>query len=240
MKKIIIVILFIITAGKITYGQIAFESGLNMANLALKAGGTKVNTSFKPGFAFGVVADTRLSQHIYFQPGAFYEMTGCKTTTDPKGSYYLNTVNVPLNIEYKTGEKCGRRFFAGAGPYVSYNISGNYTTVAYDNIPSTSTPITIGTGNTSNIKAVDMGVGVNVGYILKNKLYARARYQQGLINLFPNGNSDNSIKSSEIGVTIGYIFGKCNAYHVHYARSPGSHWRGMSKSKYSRRVQHTW
>ncbi len=236
MKNIAITLLFILSLSPDAGAQFAFEGGINLANLSLKSAGNKVTTSFKTGAAFGFVIDMEIADNIYFQPGVFYLMNGC-TLKDPKGSYNINTLTFPLNIEYKSGEKCSSRFFAGAGPYIGDNISGDYIIEDNGIIPGTSGKLTIGSDKNANLKALDLGIGANIGYQLKKRLYLRIRYQAGLVNLTPGGDNKNSMKTSSIGITLGCLFASCgsgrggSSFRVH----GGNHWKGMSKGKYSRK-----
>jgi hypothetical protein len=239
MKKIRLTLLLAVAVAT-AHAQVGFELGLNMANLAIKENNTSVPTKFKPGFAIGIPAGIMVSPHVYFEPGLFYDMTGCKLTGPPTGKYSINTITFPLNIEFKTGEKCGGRFFIGLGPFIGYNVGGSVTTDAYGVEPSTTTTLAIGTAKTDNLKMIEVGAGINFGYQLKKRIYARAHYQIGLTDLNPNSDGNNTLKSSAFGVTVGYLFGRCDPYrHVSgFGGGGGNHWRGMSKSKYSRKPRY--
>jgi hypothetical protein len=223
------------TAPRECRAQVGAELGLNMANLAIKSDGNSVKTTFKPGFAIGIPAGITVTPHVYFEPGLFFEMTGAKLTAQPTGKYSINTVTVPINIEFKTGEKCGGRFFIGIGPYIGYNVGGSYTANAYGILAATSVTLKIGTANTDDLKALDAGAGINFGYQLKMRLYARAHYQMGFVDLNPAADGNNSLKTSAFGVTVGYMFGRCDPYSrvKGFGSGGGNHWRGMSKAKYS-------
>jgi outer membrane protein with beta-barrel domain len=216
MKRIILSLASVAMIATAANAQLAIapELGLNMANLTGKSGGSSVGTSMKAGVAVGAVIDLGITDNIYFQPGLFYEMTGCKFTGTPTAKYNINTITIPLNFEYKTGEEGGSRFFVGIGPYIGYNISGTYSIDAAGGIPSSSGTLKIGSakpdasGNGGDdIKALDFGAGVNVGYLLANGFYARVHYQMGFAELNPVGDANNSMKASGLGVTVGYYFG---------------------------------
>jgi hypothetical protein len=217
MRKIsFLFIAFIIlaTASKAQV-SVAPELGLNIASMAMKvtdlAGGSfTYKTGMKAGLALGAVADVRLARSIYFQPGLFYEMAGTTFTADYVhfgGQWALNTITVPLNFEYKTGNEGGNRFFVGFGPYVAYNFSGSYKTEANQtyNYGASTGNLTIGsTVGKDYLKALDLGLGVNLGYLLSNGLYVRVHYQLGLSNLCPFADEHDSYKTSAFGATAGY------------------------------------
>ena len=240
MKNIGLTILTIALTATIACAQVGAELGLNMANMAIKSKAGTAKTSYKPGFAIGIPADIALGPHMYFQPGAFFEMSGCKFAGPPTGKYAINTVTIPLNFEYKSGEKCGSRFFVGIGPYIGYNVGGSYGTDAYGFVPATDVTLKIGTGKEDQLKALDIGAGINFGYILKVRLYARAHYQMGFTDLNPAADGTNTVKTSAFGITLGYLFGKCNPSGnvPGFKVKGGNHWRGMSKSKYSRKPRY--
>lgn len=170
-----------------------------MANMAFKPTTPGFSTSMKTGLALGAIVDIGLTDNLFLQPGLFYEMTGATITG---GSINVNTITIPINVEYKLGEAGSGRFFFGAGPYIGYNMSGTIKG------SGSSTALKIGSDKTADqIKAMDFGLGLNLGYMLANNLYFRAHYQFGFSNLDPSGASGASIKTSAIGITVGYYFG---------------------------------
>jgi len=189
------------------------ELGLNMANMAFKysASGTttKTKTTFKPGLAVGGVVDFGFTNNIYLQPGLFFLMNGCNFSasgsgvySSPSGSYNLNTIQLPINFLFKLSKPGKNRIFFGIGPYVAYNIGGTSKS------GSSSTTLKIGSDQTKdNVKALDLGAGINAGYQFAMGLLIRAHYQMGFANLTPGGNSSNSSTTSAIGLTVGYLFG---------------------------------
>ena len=219
MKKICLLLLLLITLKSAVHAQIGFEGGINFANLSIKENGEKLATKYLIGAALGMFADIRLGDggHMYFEPGAYYHTNGAKVTGPPSWKYIIGAGSFPLDIEYKSGEKCGQRFFVGIGPYFGYNINnsseiwGNY------------------------LENIDFGLGLNLGFIGKKHLYIRGRYQFGLRNELPNGDSKNSIKQQYGCITLGYMIRGCrrsNGYGGSGGRS-GNHWRGLRHSRWS-------
>jgi hypothetical protein len=211
MKRIILSLLAVATIATAANAQLAIapELGLNMANMAIKSGSstgsTTFSTSMKAGLAIGAIVDVSFTDNLYLQPGLFYLMNGCNFSG---GSYNVGTIQIPINLEYKLGEPGANRFFFGVGPYIGYNIS------ASSKVGGSSTTLKIGSakpdaqGNGGDdIKALDIGAGVNIGYLLANGFYVRVHYQMGFTNLDPIGDANNSIKTSALGVTVGYYFG---------------------------------
>lgn len=229
-------LLLIVLAAMDGRAQLGFEGGVNMATMDLKSMGTKIKTTYKTGASFGIIGDIRVSDngHIYFETGVLYQGDGAKITDNPNWEFQVNTLTIPLFIEYKSGARCGERFFAGGGPYVRRILNG-YEAFSFSGTSGTSgstTELQVGT----DIKTMDYGVGVNFGYLSKGHMYIRANYLYGLSNDLPGGNSDNVVKMSSGGVTLGYMIRGCSTR----SRSGGGgrnrdHWRGIKKGRWSRR-----
>ena len=233
MKKLTLLLLLCGAFSGVVSAQVGFEAGLNMSTLSIASGGTKVPTKFRPGAAMGLFADMRLDRnaHVYFEPGAYYQNDGAGLKGTPSGKYIINTANFPLNIEYKSGDKCSRRFFVGIGPYIGANLNGSIDYNSASGIPATSTELVIGT----SIKRIDYGLGLNVGYIGRKHLFVRAHYQMGLANEVPSGDAKNFLKESSGGLTIGYMIRGCRGggwYGGSRSRG-GNHWRGLKKNRWS-------
>jgi hypothetical protein len=208
MKKTILSLLGVAILVTSANAQIAIapELGLNMANLTGKSGGASMSTSMKAGLRVGAVADFGLSDNLFLQPGLFYLMNGANFSG---GSINVGTLEVPVNVEYKLGEPGANRFFFGAGPFFGFNVGGTLKGGGSSTslkIGSTKPDMANGVAG-DDIKAMDFGLGLNVGYLLANGLFFRAQYQFGLANLDPISDADNTMKSSAIGITVGYYFG---------------------------------
>ena len=202
MKKLILSLLAVATIATNSKAQLAIapELGLNMSNITGKSMGTDLNLNMKAGLAIGANVDFGLTDNISLQPGLYYLMNGAKASQGD-GSINISTLQIPVNVEYKFGEEGGNRFFVGIGPYIGYNLSatakGGGNSVTWK----------IGSDKDNDqLKAMDFGLGLNVGYLLTNGFFVRAHYQMGLTNLDPIGDADNSMKSSAIGLTVGYYF----------------------------------
>ena len=206
MKKTILSIFSVAAIATATNAQVTYgpEVGLNISNYMGKSGGKTQSTTAKAGLRVGGVVDFGLTDNISLQPGIFYVMNGYKQSafgTDVSVS--VNTIEVPINVEYKFGMPGGNRFFVGVGPYIALNMGGN---VKISGMPDRS--LQIGSdANKDDMKALDFGAGINFGYQLVKGFYARAHYQMGFSNLDPAGNADNTMHNSNFGVAVGYMFG---------------------------------
>jgi hypothetical protein len=217
MKKTILSVLFCTAAMAEASAQITIapELGLNMANMSVKSLGVGTNNTTRPGFEVGGVVDIPFNPNLSLQPGLYFMMNrSYLKSLDPVLSdevnmtYNIKTFQVPVNLEYKFGTAGHNRLFIGGGPYLGYNAGGNiiYTGGITRSLNiGTKGPDAQGPGD--DIKPLDFGLGINAGYMLKNGLYVRARYQAGIANLAPGTIEYNSIKMSSFGLSVGYSFG---------------------------------
>lgn len=186
--------------------SIAPEAGFQMTNANIKFGGDKVDTKMKAGFRVGANLDMGLTENLHVQAGLFYSGMGTKKDAQlgglvPEQTISYNYLQIPVYINYMTGKAGDNRFFAGVGPYLGYAIGGKAK------MGDNSEDIKIGTEKgEDDIKPMDFGVNVNIGYMLSMGLYARAHYSMGLSNNVPGGDSDFSGKNSGFGISLGYAF----------------------------------
>jgi len=202
MKKLVLsTFLTIFFASANAQLSIAPEAGLNFANMRvgretnLLKGGV-IHTTMRAGIAVGVIADCRIIRNFSLQPGVFYLTNGCKVTG--AGYVSVNTIQIPLNIQYGKRTGGGPDFFAGLGPFLSINF-GYKEKMGGD--PIMSYPVGNDTG--SAIRSTDVGMGINAG-VRFSKLYFRVRGQMGVTNLEPHGDEHNFARSSSLGITAGY------------------------------------
>jgi hypothetical protein len=79
------------------------------------------------------------------------------------------------------------------------------------------TSISLKFGNdypSNDLRRVDFGGQVNVGYVLQSGIFFRGMYQQGFTNLIPQGNQDafaqaTNVRSrpTNITISVGYVLG---------------------------------
>ena len=213
-----------------------------MANMSLKFNNTKIPTKFKKSETAGFLVDIAMGneEHMYFEPGLFLDVNGCSPldgNNQEEGDYEIFTFTIPINFVYKTGTLCTHRFFFGGGPFISSNNSGSFVIPAIGSYPGAGGDLIIGNNPGANLKQIDVGLGANAGYMTRGRFIFRLRYQAGLFNLQPGGDSKNSIKLSSFAITLGKAFGRCRergGRSVFGVRKT-NHWRGLSKGVYSTR-----
>ena len=121
-------------------------------------------------------------------------------------------LQLPLTLHFRSGG-----FYAGAGPYAGFAITGKTTTkIEYDGSSNKeSEDLEFGDEENKDFSQFDYGVGFELGYEFFGNLRLSGSYQLGLANIFPadaveladDHNGDWSAKNNVIGVSLTYLFG---------------------------------
>ncbi len=218
-----------------TYAQsfgFAPELGVNFSNLHTRVNGVDGNTQSRAGIKIGGVVDIGITNRFSIQPGLFYVVKGAQqdyvtsvqnengiiTTQETSDEYRLNYLEIPVNFQYNFLPNKSGNFFAGAGPYVAFALSGKVTTDSRTTIdrPNGLTTITdrvteynlrIGNNaNTDDVKAGDMGLNFDLGYQFAGGLFLRGNLGVGVMNIMPGGDSQNLMRNNSFALSVGYLF----------------------------------
>jgi Outer membrane protein beta-barrel domain len=235
MKKLILSIAVMAVATLGANAQISFgaQAGGNLATLKSEntSGGTKTKETGKTKFGFvaGVVANIPFSSALSFRPEINFIQKGGKfsssqtffgITTVDVDDVTLNFVEMPLNVIYSLQAGPGR-FSVGAGPNISFGMSGKdkwesvssgggfptqtssgSTKIKFDGKKAANLPAS---DNDIHFKALDFGANAVVGYKMDMGLFFNAGYTFGFSNLDPNPNS--SLKTGGLTLKVGFLFG---------------------------------
>ncbi len=149
-----------------------------------------------------------VAPEFYLAPGLLFSTKGAKQ--DEMGVTIKTTVNyleVPINFVYKPELGAGKLIVA-FGPYLAYGIGGKYKGEgsAFGVDFSGDTDIEFGSGEGDDMKPFDMGANIGFGYQLNGGLFFQLNAQLGLVNILPEGDSDNSMKNTGFGLSLGYRF----------------------------------
>jgi hypothetical protein len=181
------------------------------------------------GLRAGFVADLGISDNFSIQPGLQFVMKGARNEIsldegdNTNGFEYqeqslinLNYIELPINIQYKTRED-GTGFFVGAGPYFGYAISGKRSLQIdstlyrggsrFHNDVDIDDELSFGDNKNDDYKNLDIGLGVNAGYMLPMGAFVRAYGQYGFSNIFPVPEAKYETKNYGFGISFGYMFG---------------------------------
>lgn len=199
MKKTILV-LAVVFAAVAAQAQVSFgvKAGANFSTLGGddydEVDGKKSNT----GFHFGGFANIGISDNFAFQPELVYSAKqGMEYRATILGQNYelnvnLNYLNLPLMMQYRT-----HGFYAEAGPQVGFLLTAKSK--------AKSGGVTEEEDIKEDLKGIDFGVNLGLGYELKNGLGIGARYNFGMSNIADDDNSD--VKNRVLSVGLFYKFG---------------------------------
>ena len=187
---------------QIGYGP---EVGLNISDYYGKAAGKKISTDVKYGGMFGANVEIELTDHFFLLPGLFNYRNGYTTPhSTGTSTIAINTIEIPVNIEYKFGPPERVKFFVGLGPYVGINYGGTLITSA-PSVYSTR-DVYIGSTADNDIKRIDVGMAGWGVYQITRGLFFRARYQHGILNMRPSGDANNTLRNYSFSLSAGYMF----------------------------------
>ena len=171
------------------------ELGLNMANVS-ESPAPSPSPTMAIGARVGVIAEFGITDAIFIQPGVMFSMMGFKV--DPITAH-LNYIHIPINIVYKLDAGPGKIFF-GLTPFLSYGVSASLS-----GLPSGASGTIEFGSNAGQVKPLDFGAGINVGYELEMGLFFRAGYDYSLAN--SSNVSGVTDHNTCIHIGAGYFFG---------------------------------
>lgn len=194
--------------------KIGPEAGVNFASASIDDPTGLATVSPVIGFKAGVIADLALTDNLYLQPGVLFNMKGVKQSISFAGftaeaTQTTNYVEVPINFLWKFDGPGYGRFFVGAGPYIGMAISSNLDGSVVDPFTGqnvdTSYALNIGTSATDQVKPLDFGANVGIGYELPVGLFVRGQFSYGFANTVntPGASQNNWVGS----LSLGYLFG---------------------------------
>jgi len=230
MKKILNLLL-LIGLGTTTMAQtvkIAPEIGGAYQTMSQKLYGAVRTTQFQLGLRLGGIVDIGFNKHFSLQPGLllvtnsgtesnyrrdFATGAGLPTSDQDRRRYHITYLKVPVYFLYKTGkEYYDPHFFFGGGPYFAFALGGRFqqeytnTLNGADITKRYDYAMPVGNGPKDKIRPFDLGLQATAGYETTFRLYFRAFYGIGLLNVAPNGNSANNFHQQGGGLAVGYFF----------------------------------
>ena len=180
------------------------RAGVNFSNISGKEDGQKIQgNKMITGFNIGVTYDIDLAEEFILQPALLFTTKGYKIkiegedSPDIDASMKLNYLELPINFIYKPMVGDGN-LLLGAGPYLGYGIGGKAK------VGNITEKITFGNGQL--FKAFDYGANLLFGYQLSSGISAQLNAQLGLGNIARDGDSHNSVKNTQFGISFGYKF----------------------------------
>jgi hypothetical protein len=165
--------------------NLGIKGGLNVYNVKNDNG---FEYDSKTGFHAGLLGHIHLAPQFALQPEVMYSSQGAKfTASNTETKLKLGYINVPVMFQYMFDNG----FRLQAGPQVGFLINAETET----NGASTDVK--------NNLKTVDFGLGVGVGYVhTASGFGVDARYNLGLSNI----NESDAVKSTNRGVQVGVFY----------------------------------
>ncbi len=204
MKKALLSVAALLIAGA-TFAQTKFGivAGPSFSSYTTKVNGDKETSDLLTNFRAGLTADLQLADEFYIQPSLLYTGKGGKEEVlgfDTKAR--INYLELPINFMYKP-EVGNGNLFIGLGPYFALGLNGTNETVINDAVVKSD----IDFDDDNGFKRFDAGANFQVGYEMPMGLNFGLFTDLGLVNLWKDGDSDNSFRNTAFGVTVGYKFG---------------------------------
>ncbi|RVT98080.1 PorT family protein [Mucilaginibacter limnophilus] len=211
----------------VTFG---IKGGANFASFQQSVEGLEGSASSGSviGYHAGVYANFNIDYYFAIQPALLFTVKGSKfkysesteiedigtvsVLSDDKAT--LNYLHFPVNLIYKvpTGDN---KFFFGAGPFISYGLSGKAKTkqtgTLMDETFTNEVEGDVTFGNEpGNVKRFDYGANALVGFKFYGGFVISANYDFGLAEIQNNTDDETGIttkvKTRVIGLSIGYEF----------------------------------
>lgn len=234
MKKLMLPVAALILAGLFmvpvkkaeaqTYGTMStttfgIKVGPSFSSMTSKTDGDKETSDMMVGIEGGVYANLPIAPQFYIQPSLMYEGKGGKENYSPTEDVNadikirLHYLTLPIDFLFKPEMPNGSgAWIIGVGPYFGYGISGKAKVsgnIGNANGSQSYDPFKESfMGGDADLKRFDAGANVQLGYEMANGFNIGLNANLGLVNIANNGDSDNSARNTNFGVTLGYTFGK--------------------------------
>ncbi|CAN5757349.1 hypothetical protein BH11BAC3_BH11BAC3_11710 [soil metagenome] len=197
--------------GNLSDAKIKFEDGQNVAKKMRVLPGAGLLAQYAVNEKLSIRSGVNFLQHGITVKTAIPTSGGNVPAVNATAKSRLNYLQLPVNI-LATFSSEKRQFFAGAGGYLNYGISGK-TKVEGEYISNGATEkfaeetdaFKNDADGNPGLKKADWGIGALAGVRMSNGLFANVGYQLGLSDI---SNSDNGgeYKSRGLQLTIGYFF----------------------------------
>lgn len=182
--------------------QIGAKAGLNLATLTGDLEGAKTRTSFH----LGGMAEIPVTDKLSVQPELLFSSQGAK---DGDASLVFNYLNVPIMGKYYVTNELSLE----AGPQIGYLLSANlkFETADFgDPLPNTTSQRNAAQATETedvknDVKSLDFGLNIGLGYKMDNGLNFGARYNLGLADANNIEDSTGSFMNGVFQISVGYF-----------------------------------
>jgi len=175
------------------YGiKFGIKTGLNFATVV---GGHSTGVEARTAFHLGAVAEIFIFEKFYVQPEILYSAQGFKSSSDEFESKEMyDYLNIPMLAKYYVAQGLSLE----AGPQIGFLLSAKYEFKSGGYSES---------GDVQDVKGVDFGVNLGLGYKLDSGLNFGVRYYLGLYNIIDQDEAPVTDFNNEVfQFSIGYMF----------------------------------
>ena len=161
----------------------------------------------------GMLADMPLKKRLSVQAGLQYKNAGYNYDgADFKDQLRVNYLTMPVNLRYNLFEKNNVTFYVYGGLYVAGTLGGKIITEYKQTYGTKTTPLYFGNDRTRDFaKKIDFGHQYGIGIESDGFCLNITVFDKSIINIQPQGNSDNSMRNSSVTMSVGYFFSKKNS-----------------------------
>ena len=201
MKKIIFTFLslfMICFAGYPRQADFGVKVGITSNYLHFNADGEKVQGE-KTGTYFGFVYNYQVNKNFAIQPNLLGALKGAEIEGVKFRTWHIE---LPVNFLYTHNG-----FFIGGGPNFSY---GQDALAKGGDLEPDGEVDMYSTGESPDFtfKRFDIGANLLMGYTFNNRVSISTTYTHGFTNLYKGPEEDFTIRSSNFGFALGYMFCK--------------------------------
>ena len=158
----------------------------------------------------GMVADMPLKKRLSVQAGLQYKNAGYNYNGENfKEQLRVNYLSMPVNLRYDLFEKKNITFYVYGGLYVAGTLGGKIITEYKQTYGTKTTPLYFGNDRTRDFaKKIDFGHQYGIGIESDGFCLNITFFDKSIINIQPQGNSDNSMRNTSVTMSVAYFFNK--------------------------------
>lgn len=155
----------------------------------------------KVGFSIGGIADIKLTESIYLQPGLYYINKGYSSSVEYRGfkskeTTTLHYFEIPVLASYRYSINNDFELQGNFGPYIAVGLGGKVKwSEKEDNIELNGNYPAFGVDEKElrgDLKRFDFGLSFGAGVTMKEHYYAGIKYDLGLVNMLNTKNEHSS------------------------------------------------
>ena len=220
MKKMILILTAFIFCLNISAlaqkTRVGVTAGISVANLSKTIAGADKDGEYRLGVMGGLQLEVPMCKkgNFSFQPDFHYIQKGAseRSVTPTLNKIYtaLRYAELLPNVVYNF--KAGKNvFYLGGGPYIGLPLPSKKVTHA-PGADKVETDISFGNAVANDMRGVDYGGDVVMGFRMGNGIFVAVNYIQGARNLVPQeildipASADNKIKNIAFGIRVGFLF----------------------------------